>query len=164
MFRNAFFAAILAAAAVTGGCHSTGGDVASWNHYGPADLDSDTPVPLGAIDQTQAGPVVVRGTIDEVCQTKGCWMVIVDGDRSARVKFKDYSFFVPRNAAGRQVVVRGWGEPTLIDVQWARHMAEDAGRSQAEIEAITEPVAVYEITAIGVYISGSGLEEPHTGG
>lgn len=38
----------------------------------------------------------VRGTVQEVCQAKGCWMSISDGSAEAKtvfVKFKDYGFF-----------------------------------------------------------------------
>ena len=43
--------------------------------------------------------VVVEGTITDVCAKKGCWMKVVDGDDEIFVKFRDYGFFVPRNAA-----------------------------------------------------------------
>lgn len=157
-------AVVLGAAMMVTGCSTGSSQVANWNHFGTSRLGNDRPVALSVVDESKAGPVVVEGTITEVCQTKGCWMNIVDGGRTARVKFKDYAFFVPRNAAGRRVVVKGWGEKTLMDVEWARHIAEDAGKSRAEIDAITKPVEIYEIEATAVYIEGDGLDAPHTGG
>lgn len=165
MFKTTVMMLAAFGAMILAGCSGGGGNFTSWNHYGGGELNrDDLPVGLSVLDQSQPGPVTVEGTITEVCPTKGCWMNISDGTATARVKFKDYAFFVPRNAAGRRVVLHGWGERTLLDVEWARHIAEDAGKSRAEIEAITKPVAVYEIEATAVYIQGRGLDEPHTGG
>ncbi len=164
VIKHMFCAAVLGAAMMATGCSTGNSQVANWNHYGLSKLGNDRPVALSVVDETKTGPVVVEGTITEVCQTKGCWMNIVEGGKTARVKFKDYAFFVPRNATGHRVVVKGWGEKTLMDVEWAKHVAEEAGKSRAEIDAITKPVELYEIEATAVYIEGEGLDEPHTGG
>ena len=157
--------AAIGVAMTLGGCSAGNGDFTSWNHYGAGELThGDRPMPLRTVDQSKSSTVIVEGTITEVCQDKGCWMNLTDGNRTARVKFKGYSFFVPRNATGRRVVVEGFGQPVVQEVEFARHLAEEAGRSRAEIDAITKPVQVYEIEATGVYIEGRGLDTPHTGG
>ena len=52
--------------------------------------------------------VKIKGTIESVCQAKGCWMNIVDdSDESVFIKFKDYAFFMPLDASGKEVVVSG---------------------------------------------------------
>jgi len=163
MVAKVFKGLALCLVAVLTGCGAADSNFKSWNHYGPAEIGpEETPLALSALDESSAGPLVVEGVIEEVCSIKGCWMVISDGQRTARVKFKGYSFLVPRNAAGRRVVIKGTGEMTLLDVAWARRLAERAGGSRAEIEAITRPVPVYEIQATAVYIKGSGLDEPHS--
>ena len=48
-----------------------------------------------------------KGDVTKVCQSKGCNFYLVDGDEQVRIRFKDYSFFIPTNSAGRKAVVRG---------------------------------------------------------
>src|SRR5690606_40565909 len=45
--------------------------------------------------------VVLVGTILDVCQKKGCWIVVSDGTSQMRVTFRDYSFFLPRSEERR---------------------------------------------------------------
>ena len=91
--------------------------------------------------------------ISEVCQAKGCWMKLDLGSQEkAMVKFKDYAFFVPLNAADKEVIVQGKAYVTKIQVKEQRHYAQDAGKSKDEIEAITEPTFTYAFEADGVLI------------
>ncbi len=78
--------------------------------------------------------------IKSCCQKKGCWMKVdlADGEEM-RVTFKDYGFFVPKNSAGLKVVMDGRAYYDTTSVEMLRHYAEDAGMSQEEIDAITEP-------------------------
>lgn len=131
---------------------------ASWNHYG-TDFQLQ-PTPLSKLDFDKAGPVFTTGTILEVCPKKGCWFTFTEGGVEVRVKFKDYGFFVPRNAQGHNVILEGWGNKAIMPVADAKHMAEEAGKSQAEIDAITADVEIYEIEATAVYIDGDGLDKP----
>lgn len=97
--------------------------------------------------------VVIETQIIECCRKKGCWMKVDMGEgKTMRVTFKDYGFFVPLHADGRKAIMRGVAYMDTIDVELLRHFAEDAGQSQEEIEAITEPE--YELTfeATGVLI------------
>jgi len=50
---------------------------------------------------------LVEGVMTEVCQKKGCWMEVKDGDESIHVVFKDYAFFMPKDGAGRNVKAQG---------------------------------------------------------
>lgn len=34
--------------------------------------------------------IVISATVKEVCQRKGCWMIVADGKTKMRVTFKDY--------------------------------------------------------------------------
>jgi hypothetical protein len=95
--------------------------------------------------------VVVTGTVEEVCQVKGCWMTLAaDDDVSMRVSFKDYDFFVPKDIHGRTVVIKGKGEISITSVADLQHYAEDEGLSEEEIAAITEPKSEYTFVADGV--------------
>ncbi|HMN89551.1 MAG TPA: DUF4920 domain-containing protein [Saprospiraceae bacterium] len=106
--------------------------------------------------------VKVLGTVEAVCQMKGCWMNIVsgkDGDPVMMVKFKDYGFFVPKDIAGRQVIMQGYAYREVTPVDELRHYAEDAGKSAAEIEAITEPREELKFMASGVLLIDAASEK-----
>ncbi|WP_353779471.1 DUF4920 domain-containing protein [Winogradskyella sp. 3972H.M.0a.05] len=93
-----------------------------------------------------------RGTIKEVCSKKGCWMTLdIGGDEEVMVRFKDYGFFMPLNAKG-EVVVNGKAFVKETSVDELRHYAEDAGKSEEEINAITEPKRTYAFEADGVLL------------
>lgn len=96
----------------------------------------------------------VKGTVQSVCQTKGCWVKLSqeDGGKSVFVKFKDYGFFMPKDLSGRQVVMQGRAYISVTPVNELRHYAEDAGKSKEEIEKITQPEKDYKFTATGVVI------------
>lgn len=98
--------------------------------------------------------VTLKGTIAETCKMKGCWMTVQDENgNETRVTFKHYGFFVPKEGAdGKEVVFSGVAKRKLTDVATLRHYAEDAGKSQEEIDAIKEPKEEIEFVASGVVI------------
>jgi hypothetical protein len=98
-------------------------------------------------------PAKVEGKITECCKKKGCWMNIENGDGTTmKVTFKDYGFFVPKNADGKTAVMQGRAFVDTLSVETLRHFAEDAGKSKEEIEKITEPQAAISFEADGVII------------
>ncbi|NQZ77610.1 MAG: DUF4920 domain-containing protein [Ekhidna sp.] len=75
----------------------------------------------------------VRGVIEEVCQMKGCWMVLQnDQGANIRVTFKDYGFFVPKDISGREVIVEGVANKEILAEDVAKHYAEDGGKEYDE--------------------------------
>lgn len=97
----------------------------------------------------------VVGTVESVCQAKGCWMNIAakeEGQPEMFVKFKDYGFFVPKDISGKQVVMQGYAFREVTSVDELRHYAEDEGKSKEEIAAITEPVEELKFLASGVIV------------
>ena len=56
----------------------------------------------------EAGKAVrLEGTIEKVCRSKGCWLALKQGEQSVHVTFAGYAFFVPKDSAGRAVVLEG---------------------------------------------------------
>jgi hypothetical protein len=90
----------------------------------------------------------IEGQITEVCQKKGCFMVLVDRGLHARVTFKDYGFFVPKDAGTSTSVV--YGELTIVErsTDEINHFARDVGRPAESIA----PVKEYAIVASSVVI------------
>jgi len=103
-------------------------------------------------DQVPAS-LKVKGTVLEVCQVKGCWMTMNLGDsRSMRITFKDYSFFVPTNCSGKTAVLQGQLTKETISITTLKHYAKDAGKSEQEIAAISEPQTELIFVADGVLL------------
>lgn len=97
--------------------------------------------------------VKIEAVATEICQKKGCWMKVETSEgKSLRIRFKDYGFFVPKDIAGRNVVFEGIAFKDTISVEELRHYAEDEGKSEEEIAAITEPKVKTSFIANGVLI------------
>lgn len=111
----------------------------------------------GKYKNLKAGDTVAlkfKTKIKDVCQKKGCWMSLqLPDEKESFVKFKDYAFFVPLNAAGQDAVVSGKAFVSEISVAQLRHYAKDGGKSEAEINKITQPEKTYGFLADGVLIS-----------
>jgi len=100
----------------------------------------------------------ISGTLSAVCQEKGCWTILkTDDGREMRMTFKNYSFFLPIDYAGRTAVAEGVGFRKVTSVEELRHYAEDAKKPADEILAITEPKTEYLFEARGVLISKSEI-------
>lgn len=95
----------------------------------------------------------IKAEVTEVCQAKGCWMKVqLEGGHETIVRFKDYGFFVPRDIAGKQVVLNGLAFLEIMSVEDQRHFAKDGGKTDEEIAAITAPKKSYGFEADGVLI------------
>jgi hypothetical protein len=107
----------------------------------------------GKLKGEESVDIKVKGEITQVCQAKGCWMTLDMGDGELlRVKFKGYGFFVPKDAAGKTAIVRGTAHKETISVDDQRHLAEDAGKSENEINSIVNPKEELTFVADGVII------------
>ena len=95
----------------------------------------------------------ITGKVVSVCQEKGCWMRIENGNNGTiMVKFKDYAFFMPRDIAGKEVVIDGEATVAETSVKQQKHYAADAKRSKEEIAAIKTPQKELIFIARGVLV------------
>ena len=117
------------------------------------------PEALAAISLKQAiaekatdtnGMTKIEGQITEVCQAKGCWMILVDGDTYARVTFEDYGFFVPMETSMQRSVVYGTLTEHVLTGEQAEHYAQDAGAKSTL--ALEGEVKEYSIVARSVQL------------
>ena len=70
--------------------------------------------------------LLVKGRIRDVCQKKGCWMVLTDSEFRIRVRFADYGFFVPKDSNGKDAYVEGRAAVEEISEKEARHYEAEA--------------------------------------
>lgn len=97
--------------------------------------------------------VVFKGQVATVCQKKGCWMTMnLPNGREVMVKFENYAFFVPKDISGKEVILQGKAYVTEVSVDEQKHYAEDAGKSAAEVAAITRTALTLSFLADGVKI------------
>ncbi|MDX1531279.1 MAG: DUF4920 domain-containing protein [Rhodothermales bacterium] len=102
--------------------------------------------------------VRVAGTVNKVCQMRGCWLTLENpvGDPVRVLVPKDeegnYAYTFPTDLGPQRVVLEGVARVETLDVETQRHLAEDEGRSQAEIDAITEPQEEVVLVAAGALI------------
>ncbi|QNR23384.1 DUF4920 domain-containing protein [Croceimicrobium hydrocarbonivorans] len=127
------------------------------NHYYGDTINEDDAVDVSQLLAMMNGndsiDVKLSGTVNSSCQKKGCWMKMDMGDgKELRVSFRDYSFFVPKNLNGEHAVVQGTAYVDTLDIDFLKHLAEDAGKTEEEIAQITEPEISVNFTANGVII------------
>jgi len=106
----------------------------------------------GALKSGDTINLKFASSIQEVCSKKGCWMKLPagEGEETIMVRFKDYGFFMPLDANGKEVIVEGKAFVTEVSVADLKHYAEDAGKSAEEIKKITEPKMELAFEANGV--------------
>ncbi len=98
--------------------------------------------------------VKFKSSINSVCSKKGCWMKLqLANEKEAFVKFKDYAFFVPKDANDKETIVKGKAYVSMESVDDLKHYAKDAGKSQEAIDSIVAPKVTYSLMADGVLIA-----------
>lgn len=114
---------------------------------------------LAALGENDSVQLKVKGTVEQVCQAKGCWMTLNTGENNMMVRFKDYGFFVPMNISGKETVIEGIAKVERYSVEELKHYAEDEGKTEDEIAAITEPEMKLSFEATGVIVKDYTLEQ-----
>lgn len=92
-----------------------------------------------------------EGKITEVCSNAGCWVSIDRGNgETFMVRFKDH-FTIPLNTKiGSTAYLHGLAYMDTVQVEDLKHFAQDAGKSEAEIEKITKPEYSLNFEADGI--------------
>jgi len=98
---------------------------------------------IESFDAENSEVMVFTGEVTQVCQKKGCWMVLTNGDTFARVDFDNHSFFIPKNTQGQ---ARVFGELSLkkLSEEKLKHLQSDGAKG---LEAQN-----YEIKALSVML------------
>ncbi len=108
----------------------------------------DTRQPVGiaaALQQPEqySEQAVISGRVTRVCQKKGCWMILAEGDAFARVDFNDHSFLIPKDSAGEAEVYGRLVAKELSDEQIAHYQSEGSGElKKHSYEVIADAVKI----------------------
>ena len=127
-----------------------------WNSYGaPITLKKNVRLDQ-AINKQVGNEILIQGTIADVCHNKGCWMTVRDRKQEVRVEFKDYGFFVPWDATGKDVRMQG----TLVEKEMSpedqAHIAAESKEGGGVGKPSDEPKKLMLFVASGVVIRGGG--------
>ena len=114
------------------GCGTNGQEYLSFGGEITDEGAIDTNEFLASVSEAEAD-FKVKGTVEEVCQMKGCWMTLRnEKGENVRITFKDYGFFVPKDISGSEVILEGVASKEVLEEDVARHYAEDGNKEYDE--------------------------------
>lgn len=110
--------------------------------------------------------VYLKGEIESVCKSKGCWLTLKGFDgkgddscakaaqggasqKDLRVVFKDYGFFVPKDLQG-SVVLKGSVKSEKLSAKQVKHFLKDMKCSKKIIKSVKAPIYRYRMIADGL--------------
>lgn len=139
--------------AITGVLFFAGAAIASaaspWEKYG-ADLPAGPVVSLAQALADPAAhegrPLIFSGRVVDVCQKKGCWVMLEDEGQGARVLLGDHAFYVPRDVRG-QAQVHGVLSKVALSPAARAHTALETSSPGAAVADVE-----YRIVADGVQV------------
>ena len=105
---------------------------------------------MASVENNNDKVVVVKGSVAEVCQGMGCWMVMTDGSKSVRATTA-HEFFLPKDIAGKDAVIYGKFKVTELSEEDAKHYNEES-KNPVNPETIVGPQKAFIIEAIGIKI------------
>lgn len=101
--------------------------------------------------------VTVEGTIIGVCSHRGCWMELASDAKfeKIRIKVRDGDMVFPLHAKGRQALATGKLKEIKLSLKQTKSykmsLAKRSGET-LEVENITSPMTIYQLSPIGVKI------------
>lgn len=73
-----------------------------------------------------------EGTIERVCQRRGCWMELrAEGSEPVRVPMAGHSFFLPRDVAGHTATIEGTVQLTPLSPERRAHLESEGAIATA---------------------------------
>ncbi len=135
------------------------GTTSVWTYYGDSIIDYTERISMsGALDMLNTTGEAVglfEAEIVKSCMTMGCWMSVKGGNGDTTMVFmKDHAFFVPKDSVrGKKSYFLGEAFHDTISVAMQKHLLEDAGASQVEIDAVNTPSFELAFEAAGVMIA-----------
>ncbi|MFT5583843.1 MAG: hypothetical protein ACI9VR_001427 [Cognaticolwellia sp.] len=147
-------AALTAEAAAVAEEPATPVNAEGWKHWGE-DFKVEEITSASALlsdpASFQGKTLRVEGKIGDVCQAKGCWLVLADGDMTMRVMMKDHSFNVDKDIAAQSCQIEGTVTVRELDPEFIEHLASESENPDAMPEKHNaQDGKVYEFEAVAV--------------
>lgn len=125
--------------------------------YGDS-FDVASAIPVSAMVAQLQGKdtlfTTIDGVINQTCPAAGCWLNM-RLDSGVQKITTDHVFFVPlEGCEGLNAKAKGMAFYDEISVEMLKHYAQEEGKTEAEIAAITTPEKVLNFVATGVMIEG----------
>jgi len=121
-----------------------------------AGLSLHRPVALADVvrapERFEQQPVLLHGRLADVCQRKGCWTILRDGEAQVRVRFLDYGFFLPTDATGSEAFVEGVVKVEVLSEKVVRHYETES--RDGDPSTVTGPRREVGFVASGVRLVG----------
>jgi hypothetical protein len=128
MARLALLAAIALLVAASPGAESPP-SIPAGEDFG-AGLTLGRTTPLAEVvrdpERFQKQRILLHGRVSDVCQRKGCWTILQDGNARLRVRFQDYGFFLPKDASGAEAFAEGFVSVETLSEEEARHYESES--------------------------------------
>ncbi len=92
-----------------------------------------SPTPLAEVlaNPKDGASVCLEGAVSAVCRNKGCWLELKQADKSIHVTFEGYSFFVPKDAAGKTARLEGRVKVEAPDAAEVEHLRKEGASAAA---------------------------------
>ncbi len=121
-------------------------------HFGEAFTLDGAPIKAADLLEDPAsyptdGPILVEGTVVDVCQKAGCWMVMSDGENQIRVTMKEHGFAVDKQGTGSWATVQGTLEAADLATETVEHFEGESQRPDLIPEKAGQ---TWQIIATGV--------------
>lgn len=101
--------------------------------------------------QSEEMEFTIEAPLNEICSKAGCWVNIDKGNgETFMVRFKDHFTIPPATEPGTGAYIHGRAFWDTVSVDLQRHFIEDAGGTEEEQMAITEPKATIGFEGYGI--------------
>jgi len=99
--------------------------------------------------------LTIKAPLSAVCQNAGGWVQVPKPDgKQLTVRFKNHFTIPSSTPIGTESYIHGVAYWDTVSVKVLRHYAEDAGKSQEEINKITAPEFKLNFEGDGIKLSG----------
>lgn len=95
----------------------------------------------------------VKGTIQSVCQSKGCWYTLntTEGEEITIVT-RDHAFSIPKGSSGKTAIAQGQARWEVTTVDELKEAALEEGKKPEEIDQIVNEERYLVFDADGILI------------
>lgn len=107
---------------------------------------------LAAQHEALAGkPIRVVGVVKNVCQNRGCWVEIADGEATILAKSLAHDVLLPKDAAGKRIEVEGTLRVDNAASSCDHDHGEDHGDHGEEPHSCPSPETLIELQYAALY-------------